>query len=145
MKFVSRSLVDTGKLTEQILRELPSDGSRPRATILLLQGDLGSGKTTFTQALAKILGVKVNLTSPTFVLMKKYPTQHSVFKKLIHIDAYRLSSGKDLLNLGWEELVTNPDNLIVVEWPEQVDDLWTGSEYKLKFKFSDENTREISD
>lgn len=78
--------------------------------------------------------------------MKSYVTRGASakwVKRLIHIDAYRLSKGQDLKNLGWDKLVTNPDNLIVVEWPEQVADLWTGAEQKLKFKFIDDQTREI--
>ncbi|HRZ30641.1 MAG TPA: tRNA (adenosine(37)-N6)-threonylcarbamoyltransferase complex ATPase subunit type 1 TsaE, partial [Candidatus Paceibacterota bacterium] len=62
----------------------------------------------------------------------------------IHIDAYRLNSGQDLLNLGWSELVSNPTNLILLEWPEKVADLFTGRETKINFKFIDEKTREMS-
>ena len=68
---------------------------------------------------------------------------HLSVKNLVHIDAYRLTKGEDLKNLGWDELSSNSDNLIVVEWPELVADLWDGSEHKIKFKFIDEGTREI--
>lgn len=140
-KIISKSLEDTTNIAHLWLESLKAEDKK--ATILLLEGDLGSGKTTFTQALARELGVKNYLTSPTFVLMKKYKVSHPVFKNLIHIDSYRLNSGADLLNLGWAELVANPDNLIVLEWPEKVADLFDGSEHKIKFKFIDEQTREI--
>ena len=163
MKFVSKSLKDTQKFAEEFLKRLgtfaksdlvtqSTTSQKLKACVVLLQGDLGSGKTTFTQALARALGIKENLTSPTFVLMKSYKISKETtqrlnlsVKNLVHIDAYRLTSGQDLKNLGWDELVANPDNLIVVEWPEQVADLWTGTEQKLKFKFIDEQTREIQD
>lgn len=145
MKTFSKSLIETCQIAKDILAKI-SNKKSDKATILLLEGDLGSGKTTFTQALAQELGVKNQLTSPTFVLMKKYSTREASakwVKNLIHIDAYRLNSGQDLVNLGWAELVANPDNLIVLEWPERVADLWRGTELKIKFKFVDENTREI--
>ena len=144
MKIISKSLSETELAVKTILNNLKKKGDK--ATVLLLEGDLGAGKTTFTQFLAKELGVKNNLTSPTFVLMKKYLTRGASaewVKNLIHIDAYRLNSGADLLSLGWSELLANPDNLIVIEWPERVADLFDGSEQTINFKFVDENTREI--
>lgn len=142
-KIISKSLEDTSKAAKLFLANLKPKSSKPKASVLLLEGDLGSGKTTFTQALARELGIKNYLTSPTFVLMKKYKVSHPIFKNLIHIDAYRLNSGADLLNLGWLELATNPTNLIVLEWPEKVADLFDGSEHKIHFKFIDEQMREI--
>jgi tRNA threonylcarbamoyladenosine biosynthesis protein TsaE len=144
MKIISKTLEDTSKIALDFLSKLKSSSNQ--AIVVLLEGDLGSGKTTFTQFLAQELGVKNYITSPTFVLMKKYVTRGASaewVKNLIHIDAYRLNSGQDLLNLGWSEIVSNPANLIVVEWPEKVADLFTGQEAKINFKFVDEKTREI--
>ena len=90
------------------------------ATIIALSGDLGAGKTTIAQEVARILGIKENVISPTFVIMKNYACPTGNFKKLIHIDAYRLSKSQELLNLGWAELVADKDNLILIEWPELV-------------------------
>ncbi|MFA5001294.1 MAG: tRNA (adenosine(37)-N6)-threonylcarbamoyltransferase complex ATPase subunit type 1 TsaE [Candidatus Paceibacterota bacterium] len=164
MKIISKSLEETQKFAHDFLVEFNA-GTKSHlatqkttshhlqlvATVLLLQGDLGSGKTTFTQVLARELGVKENLTSPTFVLMKSYKISPMAterlslsVKNLVHIDAYRLTSGADLRNLGWGELIKNPDNLIIVEWPELVADLWDGSELKINFKFVDDQTREMS-
>lgn len=141
MKVISKSLSETQKIARDFLANLKAKSSK--ATILLLKGDLGSGKTAFAQALARELGIKNHLTSPTFVLMKKYKINNNFFKNLIHIDAYRLNSGQDLLNLGWVELASDPNNLIVLEWPECVADLFTGAEQQINFKFIDEKTREI--
>ncbi|MFA6476323.1 MAG: tRNA (adenosine(37)-N6)-threonylcarbamoyltransferase complex ATPase subunit type 1 TsaE [Candidatus Paceibacterota bacterium] len=147
-KIISKSLNETAQAALTVLKNLKPNKSG--ATVLLLEGDLGGGKTSFTQALARELGIKNHLTSPTFVLMKSYkiPKEvterlHLSVKNLVHIDAYRLNSGADLLNLGWVELSSNPDNLIVLEWPEKVVDLFDGSEHKIHFKFIDEQTREI--
>src|ERR1035437_10881724 len=92
------------------------------ATIIALSGDLGAGKTTLAQEVARILGIKENVISPTFVIMKRYgisdPLSH--YNDLVHIDAYRLKSSNELLHLGWSEISANPKNIILVEWPELV-------------------------
>ncbi len=94
-----------------------------RATLVTLSGELGAGKTTFTQALAKALGVTDSVTSPTFVLEKIYELPETApFQKLVHIDAYRLDGGHELSALGFSDLLQNPENLIVLEWPERVPD-----------------------
>lgn len=90
------------------------------ALILALQGDLGAGKTTLTKELAMSLGVSGNVISPTFVIMKIYQTNSVMFKRLIHIDAYRLDKDDELLDLGFKELLEDKENLIVIEWPERV-------------------------
>lgn len=92
------------------------------ATLVTLSGELGAGKTAFTKAVASKLGVEEVVTSPTFVLEKIYllggPTPK--FGRLVHIDAYRLESGKELAPLGFDELLQNSGNLILLEWPEKV-------------------------
>lgn len=90
------------------------------ATLVTLSGELGAGKTAFTKAIAKALGVTETVTSPTFVLEKIYGLTKSVFRRLIHIDAYRLESGAELAPLGFDELMQDPNNLILLEWPEKV-------------------------
>ncbi|MDB5264957.1 MAG: hypothetical protein JWN64_528 [Parcubacteria group bacterium] len=93
------------------------------ATLITLSGELGAGKTTFTQAVALALGVTDSVTSPTFVLEKIYELpEGSSFKRLIHIDAYRLSKGSDLTPLGFETRMNDSANLVILEWPERVAD-----------------------
>lgn len=112
-----------------------------KATIVALQGDLGSGKTTFAQMFGKVLGVEENMPSPTFVIMKFYNINPAKagqawhgFKKLIHIDAYRLEKEEELLHLGWEDLVKDPENFILVEWPERVEGLIPKDAKRIHFK-----------
>jgi tRNA threonylcarbamoyladenosine biosynthesis protein TsaE len=109
------------------LRDLASDilGKAEKrkgntATLITLKGELGAGKTALTQEVAKILGVKESLVSPTFVIMKRYQTRDPRWKTLIHIDAYRIDKSSELVTLGWGALYGDPDNLIIMEWPEQV-------------------------
>lgn len=93
---------------------------RDRATVIALSGELGAGKTTFTQVLARTLGVEEAVQSPTFVIEKIYPLQNQAFARLIHIDAYRLKSEQELDVLHWGELLQDASNLMVLEWPEMV-------------------------
>ena len=95
-------------------------GNKNLATVVCLHGDLGTGKTTFSQFVAKNLGVKRKVNSPTFVIMKRYNLKHKNFRNLFHLDAYRLKNHKELLVLGWEEIISKPENLILIEWPENV-------------------------
>ena len=114
-----------------------------QATVIALQGDLGAGKTTFAQEVGKILGVRENMHSPTFVIMKVYEVDFKGFKNLIHIDAYRIEKEGELLHLGWNEIIKEPENLVLIEWPENVPGLIPKNAIKILFKHVDENTREI--
>jgi tRNA threonylcarbamoyladenosine biosynthesis protein TsaE len=112
------------------------------ACIVGLSGELGAGKTTFVQEVAKTLGVSIPVTSPTFVLAQSYPTGGPPFSRLIHIDAYRLSaSDKD--TLGWREYTRNPEHLIFVEWPERVPGGVLPGTVRLEFRVVDKTMREI--
>ena len=89
-------------------------------TGLSLIGNLGSGKTTFTQHLAKHLGVKEVVNSPTFLLMKEYQTNHDYWQELIHIDAYRLDSVDDLMALRFSDLWFRKRTIICIEWADKI-------------------------
>lgn len=117
-----------------------------KALVVGLQGNLGSGKTTFTQEISRTLGVTETVTSPTFVIEKIYKLpEGALFDHLIHIDAYRLEKESELRHLGWKEIVENPRNLILIEWPERVVGLVPKNATHISFKFIDENTREITE
>jgi len=113
------------------------------ATVVALSGELGSGKTNLTQEIASLLGIKENIISPTFVIMKKYKILNNEFKNLIHIDAYRMEKSIELLHLNWEELISDKDNLIFIEWPEKVSDIIPKTAIEVFLSHVDEETREI--
>lgn len=115
-----------------------------RATVVALSGDLGAGKTTFTQALAHALGVEGDITSPTFVIQKRYPLEGQVFSQLVHVDAYRLERADELRALDWDELLCDPATLIVVEWPEHVAGAIPHDAHTIYFTYIDEHTRDIN-
>lgn len=114
-----------------------------QACIVGLYGDLGAGKTTFSQCVAQELGIDERVTSPTFVIEKIYPTKDTQFTHFVHIDAYRLENGKELHVLDFERLTQDPHNLIFIEWPEKVADILPQEIFKIYFNFIDEHTRTI--
>lgn len=129
------------KLLNKILK-IKNKGAR----VIAISGDLGAGKTTLTQELGKILGIKTKIVSPTFVIMKTYKIKsnsvyYNEFKKLVHIDAYRLDSHSDLMKLGWKELQNDKDNLIIIEWPERVAKCLGANICSVKLEHIDNETR----
>ncbi len=159
---ISHSLLETEKITQEFLENL--EPKKDSATVVGLYGNLGAGKTAFTQCVARVLGISEKVLSPTFVIMKVYELKYEVrstkyenqnlnssnfklrnsnFDHLIHIDAYRMDSSDELLHLGWKEITSNPKNLILIEWPERVLDIMP-EHISIKFEtLEDQNSRQI--
>ena len=111
-----------------------------RGDVVALIGELGSGKTCFTQGLAKGLGVEENVpvVSPTFTLINEYPGKIP----LIHLDVYRLSGPRDLEDMGYEEYFEG-GGIIVIEWAEKIRDILPAKTLFVSMRYIDENTREM--
>ena len=145
MKYISKSLEDTQKIAEEFISSISAD---PETAIVVgLYGDLGAGKTSFTQSIAKIFGVEDKVTSPTFVIEKIYElpkiNELQKFTHMIHIDAYRLEKSEELLHLGWQEIISDKNNIIFIEWPERVENIMP-EHIKIHLKpLEVENSREI--
>jgi len=90
-----------------------------KTNCMALYGNLGAGKTSLAGQIAKRLGIKRPVNSPTFVIMKEYDTQDRKFKKLVHIDAYRLSSTDDIKAFNLQDILNDKSNLVLIEWPER--------------------------
>lgn len=111
------------------------------ATLVTLSGELGAGKTSFTQGVAQALGITEPVTSPTFVLERVYELTGQSFERLVHIDAYRLESGRALGALGFDELMQDAQNLVLLEWPERVQDALPPATHSLTLTVAPEGGR----
>ncbi len=119
---MEKHLADVGALQAEAAAFARTLVTGAQATLITLSGELGAGKTSFTQGVATALGITEPVTSPTFVLEKVYELTGQPFARLVHIDAYRLDGGRALAALGFDELMRDPTNLVLLEWPEQVKD-----------------------
>ncbi|HEX8974106.1 MAG TPA: tRNA (adenosine(37)-N6)-threonylcarbamoyltransferase complex ATPase subunit type 1 TsaE [Patescibacteria group bacterium] len=141
--FVTTSALQTKKLGSMLAEELRG------GEIICLTGDLGAGKTTFTQGLLKGLRIKGPYTSPTFVVIKNYKSNFK-FKisnlKLLnvyHIDAYRIGA-KDLLDLGWKDFAGKKDSIVILEWPENVKKIIPTGALWIELEWLSEKERRIT-
>ncbi len=144
-KIHAKNLEHTKEFAAHVVGELLKNGVQgSAATVVGLYGDLGAGKTTFTKEVARLFGVQRTVASPTFVLERIYKLDPKyVFKHLIHIDAYRLESGSELVALGWSGILADPTNLIFIEWPEKVIDVIPKEHIGIFFTHKGEFEREI--
>ncbi len=128
------SLLDTVELAKKIAPKLK------RGDILLLTGDLGAGKTTFTKSLCQSLGVTDNVTSPTFALLNEY---NSGVMPVRHFDLYRVESILEAMEFGFDEYIKNNDGLVIIEWPEVVQSLLPSDTINITIRHLGENEREF--
>src|SRR5574344_2098262 len=113
--------------TWAVAREFAA-GLKP-GDVVALEGDLGAGKTTFTQGLGRALGVKRPVTSPTFCLVVEHPTEKFL---LVHMDLYRLHQPDDVLTIGWEDYLAR-GAVVIVEWPDRAGDLIPADAWHVHF------------
>ena len=131
---------ELSRIANALLETFPQKSS---ATVIALHGPLGGGKTSFTQALAGVLGVTEYVVSPTFLLMRIYELPSGAsFQKLIHIDAYRVEDIGEARVLNLDEYLNEPHTLIVVEWAEKIAELLPSDTVHLTFSYGqDAQTR----
>lgn len=113
--------------------------------IYSLIGDLGGGKTHFTKGFALGLGLKSQVSSPSFLLMKIYKINHKQAKYLCHVDVYRLKRPEEILEVGLKEYLGRPDTITVIEWANKIKNVLSPYKQKvLHFKFIDKYIRKIT-
>ena len=117
--FIVNSLQETQKLAKELSKVIQC------GDCILLYGDIGAGKTTFTKFLLEYLGVKSVVSSPTFTLLNEYNGVYPVY----HFDMYRISSPEELYELGFEDYINSKNSnfvktgLTLIEWPENVKEI----------------------
>lgn len=137
-EIITNGAEETVELGKKIAQEIKG------GEIICLEGDLGAGKTTFSQGLLGGLGVIGAVTSPTFLVMKQYDLKKGSlnFDNVYHIDTYRIGE-EDILNLGWEEIIKNKRNIILLEWPEKIKKIIPENAIWIKFEILDEEKRKM--
>lgn len=138
-KIITNSAKETQELGKILAKEILKQDLNKTALVLALQGDLGGGKTTFLQGFAKGLGIKEKILSPTFVLIKRFKMNKKYFKNFYHVDCYRISGAKDIEELGFKDIILNPENIVVVEWSERIKKVLPKPTIIIKFDFMGKN------
>jgi len=139
--YITSSPEETRALAKKLSQEIRG--------IIALGGELGAGKTTFTQGFAEGLGITDKIISPTFVLIRQHPIPNSknvlptCRRVLYHIDLYRLEEIKNIKDLGIDEMMQNPKNIILIEWAEKAKKLLPKNITWIKLEVIDKNTRRI--
>ena len=135
MDYITRSTKETEKVAIGLAITLR------KGNAVALYGDLGSGKTTFTNFLVKALGLNARVQSPTFVIARKYKSDSL---EVNHVDLYRLTSADEIKDIGIEEILKEKGAITVIEWPELVEEFLPKNTIRIKFEYIDENSRKIS-
>ena len=157
-QIITKSSRETKDVAKKLIEEwLESNENKNLNLVICLEGNLGGGKTTFVQGLAEGLGVKEMVNSPTFLIMKKYIAsgqrkRTNAYSSLLenkkynlyHFDCYRISNYQEILDLGFEEIISGKNNIIVIEWPEKIKEILPKERINIKFEFMDEKTRKIA-
>ena len=134
MTFISSSEKETEALGRRLAASLPEGGA-----VIAMYGELGAGKTAFIRGLGAGLQVKGAVVSPTFTIVNELQGQRELF----HFDMYRLGSADELFDIGWEDYLSR-GGVCAVEWSENVEDAFDGSEIRVSIQKTGETSREIS-
>ncbi|CAN5131909.1 tRNA (adenosine(37)-N6)-threonylcarbamoyltransferase complex ATPase subunit type 1 TsaE [soil metagenome] len=138
-ELITKSLEETQKIGKEFAQKINGGG------LLCLYGELGAGKTSFTQGLAEGLGIKRRVNSPTFIIMRSYVIGlQNQAKHLYHLDLYRINSDRDIEGLGVAEILEDPTNIIVIEWPEKAEKILPNNRTNIYFKYLGDDERSIT-
>lgn len=143
MEFITNSAQATQKLAAKLIKDLARKKTSG-ALVLGLVGELGAGKTTFIQGLAESLKIKERILSPTFVIQKRFKINGLRITNFYHVDCYRIEKPKELLTLGFDEILKNEKNLVVIEWAEKIKKILPKETIWLKFEHLGGDKRKVS-
>ena len=117
---ITKTPQETKRLGRILGDTLRATKTRKRAFIIALSGDLGSGKTLFVRGLARGLGIRARVSSPTFILARRHSISQSSFKNLWHVDCYRMKLLSELSHINFSKIANDPFNVIAIEWAEKI-------------------------
>jgi tRNA threonylcarbamoyladenosine biosynthesis protein TsaE len=140
-KIITNSFEETQQIGFDFAKKLTG------GEVIALYGDLGSGKTTFVQGLAKGLGLTKNIISPTFIIMRTYQIgteeEGLGIRTLYHLDLYRIENESQAVDLGLVELMGDPENIVAIEWPDKIENLLPENRINIYFTYLGDDIREI--
>lgn len=139
MEIITKSAKETEKLGKQIAVKLKAP------VFIAFYGNLGAGKTTFIQAVAKGLGIEKRVVSPTFILAREYEIKEnpSGLKKLYHVDLYRINNSQEAEAIGIDEMMKDNAGVVLVEWAERMKDALPEKRIDVRMENIGENKRKI--
>jgi tRNA threonylcarbamoyladenosine biosynthesis protein TsaE len=133
-EFITNSSKETQRLGESFAKKLSL------GDFVAFYGDLGSGKTTFIQGLAKGLGIERRIISPTFIMARHYQIKNGSF---YHVDLYRTESKHDLLSIGLDQIIEDKTNIVALEWAEKMGEMLPSKRINIHFAYLEDNKRKI--
>lgn len=137
MEVITKSARETQKLGEKVADTLKNGG------VVTCYGELGSGKTTLIQGLAKGLGIKRRILSPTFVMIRQYAIHRKPNATFYHIDLYRIEKSEEAMGLGILEIFADKNAIVAIEWAEKIKNILPKKRIDIFFKYKGENERKI--
>lgn len=148
IQYLTNNSLQTKRIGKEFAKKILKLPFEKKAAVICLVGDLGGGKTTFLQGFAKGLGIKERILSPSFVIMRKFQipkikTQISKFRNFYHIDCYRIKKPKSILDLGFKKIISDPQNIIAIEWANQVQRIIPQEAIWIQFDYLGKNKRKI--
>ncbi len=112
--------------------------------VFALVGELGAGKTTFSKEFLKQIGVAHHIQSPTFSIINSYDISLGNFKKIFHIDVYRIEDLGELEVLHFGDILKNPENIVVIEWADKIKEILPKNSIWIYFGHDTTDTRKVS-
>ena len=128
-KYVSDSPAKTVKIGKEFTARTG------KGSLICLYGELGSGKTTFVKGIAQEIDIKEEITSPTYVLLKRYEG----IIPLHHIDLFRIEGRNEFIEAGLDDYLIETDGLVVIEWAGRISEILPGSRYDIEIDYLNEN------
>lgn len=138
MKFLSHNPKETVNFGKKIAGEMKGGEA------LCLYGNLGSGKTTFVRGLINYFLPSLRILSPTFIIVRQYHIRDGIIKNILHVDLYRLTTERQIEDIGITEYLNQPDTIVAVEWAQKLKNLLPAKRIDIRFQIKTSSERIIT-
>lgn len=143
-EYISISPSQTKKIAKNLAKEILNNFKIKKALVIALEGELGSGKTTFLKGFVRILNIKEKeIVSPTFIILRRIPISYKKFRNFFHVDCYRIKNEKELKELNFFSILKDWENIIAIEWAEKIKRFLPKETVYLNFEILNKQQRKI--